>query len=161
VSAFKALRVIINGIDETLTLCGKVLHLNKDIFLYKDLTLKPGETKTVLGNMNEKNGGISLTDKIADPKKAIRKTAKAKKEIEIPKETIIAGIEEHKYPKLEISNRKYPNIMNKETIRHAVLQKKKDGKTRFICDFRHMGPETCEKYQHPFLLIQEILDNLR
>jgi hypothetical protein len=43
---------------------------------------------------------------------------------------------------------------------HAVLQKKKDGKTRFMCDFRHMSPETCEKYQHlPF--IQEILDNLR
>jgi hypothetical protein len=44
---------------------------------------------------------------------------------------------------------------------HAVLQKKKDGKTRFTCDFRHMGPETCEKYQHPLPLIQEILDNLR
>jgi hypothetical protein len=44
---------------------------------------------------------------------------------------------------------------------HAVLQKKKDGKTRFTCDFRHMGPETCEKYHHPLPLIQEILDNLR
>jgi hypothetical protein len=44
---------------------------------------------------------------------------------------------------------------------HAVLQKKKDGKTRFTCDFRHVGPETCEKYQHPLPLIQEILDNLR
>jgi hypothetical protein len=44
---------------------------------------------------------------------------------------------------------------------HAVLQKKKDGKTRFACDFKHMGPETYEKYQHPLPLIQEILDNLR
>jgi hypothetical protein len=44
---------------------------------------------------------------------------------------------------------------------HVVLQKKKDGKTRFTCYFKHMGPETCEKYQHPLSLIQEILDNLR
>jgi hypothetical protein len=44
---------------------------------------------------------------------------------------------------------------------HAVFQKKKDGKTRFTCDFKHMGPETCEKSQHPLLLIQEILNNLK
>jgi hypothetical protein len=44
---------------------------------------------------------------------------------------------------------------------HTVLQKKKDGKTRFMCDYRHTGPETCEKYQHPLPLIQKILDNLR
>jgi hypothetical protein len=69
-----------------------------------------------LGNTNEKDGGISITDKIADPKIAIRRRAKAKQgtckikiynisnqEIEIPKDTIIAGIEECKYPKLEIS----------------------------------------------------------
>jgi hypothetical protein len=80
------------------------------------MTLKPGETKTILGNMNEKDGGISITDKIADPKITIKKRAKAKQgtckikiynisdqEIKIPKDTIIAGIEEHKYPKLEIS----------------------------------------------------------
>jgi hypothetical protein len=36
-----------------------------------------------------------------------------------------------------------------------------DGKTRFMRDFRHLGPETCEKYQHPLPLIQEILDNLK
>jgi hypothetical protein len=81
------------------------MHLNKDIFLYGDVTLKPGETKTVLGNTNEKD--------VSDWRG------------------------------------------------YAVLQKKKDGKTRFTCDFRHMGPETCEKYQHPLPLIQEILDNLR
>jgi hypothetical protein len=37
----------------------------------------------------------------------------------------------------------------------------KDRKTRFMCDFRYMGPETCEKYQHPPPLIQKILDNLK
>jgi hypothetical protein len=115
-SAFKALGVIINGIDETLTICGKTMHLNKDIFLYGDVTLKPGETETILGNTNEKDGGISITNKIVDPKIAITRRAKAKQgnckikiynisdqEIEIPKDTIIARIEERNYPKLEIS----------------------------------------------------------
>jgi hypothetical protein len=128
-SAFKVLGVIINGIDETLTICGKTMHLNKDIFLYRDVTLKPGETKTVLGNMNEKDGGISITDKIAHPKIAIRKRAKAKQgtckikiykisdqEIKIPKDTIIAGIEERKYPKLEISIKGSTQKWNNITI---------------------------------------------
>jgi hypothetical protein len=78
--AFKALGVIINGINKTLTIYRKMLHLNKDIFLYENLTFKPGETITILGNINEKDRGISLTDKIADPKIAIRKTAQVKRE---------------------------------------------------------------------------------
>jgi hypothetical protein len=31
------------------------MYLNKDIFLYKNETLKPGESKVVLGNTNEKD----------------------------------------------------------------------------------------------------------
>jgi hypothetical protein len=58
------------------------MHLNKDIFLYRELTLKPGEIKTVLGNMHEKYGGISITDKIVDPKIAIRRRAKAKRNLQ-------------------------------------------------------------------------------
>jgi hypothetical protein len=42
------------------------------------LTFKPGETKTILGNTNKKDGGISLMDKIANPKITIKKTAKAR-----------------------------------------------------------------------------------
>jgi hypothetical protein len=115
-SAFKAMGVVINGPEETLTICGKTMYLNKDIFLYENETLKPGESKVVLGNTNEKDGEISVQDKIADPRIAIKKRAKAKngtckvkiynisdKEIEIPKETIIAGIKENNFPKLEIS----------------------------------------------------------
>jgi hypothetical protein len=77
--------------------------------------------------MNKKDREISLQDKIADPRIAIRKRARAKngtckvkiynisdKEIEIPKETIIAGIKENNYPKLEISitgnTQKWKNI---------------------------------------------------
>jgi hypothetical protein len=78
--AFKALEVIINGIDETITICKKVLYLNEDIFLYEDLTLKPEETKIVLGNMDENDRGISLTNKITDPKIAIKKQLKLKRE---------------------------------------------------------------------------------
>jgi hypothetical protein len=82
-----------------------------------------------LGNTNEKDGGISITDKIADPKIAIRRRAKAKQgtckikiynisdqEIKIPKDTIIAGIEERKYPKLEISIRGSTQKWNNITI---------------------------------------------
>jgi predicted KAP-like P-loop ATPase len=59
-SAFKAIRVIINGAEEKLTKCGKTLHLNKDIFLYKSEILKPGESKIVLRNTNEKDSEIHI-----------------------------------------------------------------------------------------------------
>jgi hypothetical protein len=94
--------VVINRPKGTLTICGKTMYLNKDIFLYENEILKPGESKVVLGNTNGKDREISLQDKIADPRIAVRKRARAKngtckvkiynildKKIEIPKEIII------------------------------------------------------------------------
>jgi hypothetical protein len=46
--AFKAMGVVINGPKEMLTICGKTMYLNKDIFLYKNEILKPGGSKVIL-----------------------------------------------------------------------------------------------------------------
>jgi len=276
-SAFKDFGIIINGVDETLTICGKTLSLNKNIYSYDDVIIYPGAKKKIVGTTDFKTRGrIVIRDNLKIPKTFVKEDCTkvkagrcnliihnvSKCPIRIPKGEIVANFTEISgKDKLNIETKgnweRWENITNeitedfsmkniivngnlkkdvtrklvkylvenksifreklrkgdayigeaaKITIKkgiapkqariyprppkdhdiieemmkefqeseivekcekdsdwrgHAVLQKKKDGKTRFTCDFRHMGPETCEKYPHPLPLITEILDNLK
>jgi hypothetical protein len=166
-SAFKAIGVVINGPEETLTICGITMYLYKDIFLYE--TLKPGESKVVLGNTNEKDGKISVQDKIADPRIAIRKRAKAKngtckvktynisdKEIEIPKETIIAGIKENNFPKLEISI-----TGNTQKWRNITIEADEDFSIKDINVNRNINSESITKLMQYLFSDRDILTSIR
>jgi hypothetical protein len=82
-----------------------------------------------VGTIDSKDGRGEIRDKIPDPRIKIRKNVKVRnrkynikiynisnQEIEIPEETVIAGIKENKYPKLEISIKGNEQKWNKFTV---------------------------------------------
>jgi hypothetical protein len=75
-TAFKDFGIIINGVDQTLTICGKTLSLNKEISCYESVKLGPKECKTIVGTINSENGRGKIRDKIPDPRIKIRRTTK-------------------------------------------------------------------------------------